>query len=87
MLVLQRTVGSSILMHDGVNYDMRIKVIDIFHDYHRGMVAKLGFEFPESYKILREEVSVAMHLGMTLPEARRHITQLDVFGGGSGDNV
>lgn len=80
MLVLQRTKGSSILMHDGVNYDMRIKVIDIFHDNYRGTVVKLGFEFPESYKILREEVAVAMHLGMTLPEARRHITQLDVFG-------
>ena len=53
----------------------------------RKVCVGFGFEFPESYKILREEVSVAMHLGMTLPEARRHITQLDVFGGGSGDNV
>lgn len=73
MLVLQRLKGNSIVIDDGVTSDIRIHVLDIYVDNSWGKMVKLGFDFPESYKIYREELACAMKLHMSLDEAREYL--------------
>lgn len=79
MLIIQRVKGHSIVMDDGINSDMRIHVLDIYMDEMYGKMVKLAFDFPQSYKIYREEVACAIKHGMTLYEARKHIYQKSIF--------
>jgi sRNA-binding carbon storage regulator CsrA len=75
MLVIQRTKGSSILMDDGINSGLEIKVLDVFVDNLHGKMVKLGLAFPGSYKIYREEVACAIKLNLSLDQARKHLVR------------
>lgn len=75
MLVVQRAKKASVLIDDGIN-EMKIYVIDIYQHGEYGKMVKLGLQFPESYKIYREEMACAMKLGISLAEARQHIHQM-----------
>lgn len=73
MLVIQRTKGSCVLIDDGINSDLKIQVIDIYTDNVYGRMVKLGFDFPESYKIYREELACAIKLGIPIEQAREYL--------------
>ena len=47
MLYLTRKIGESII----INNDIEVKVVDV-----RGKVVKLGFEFPATATVLRQEL-------------------------------
>lgn len=72
MLIMQRTKNTSVLLTNG-EHEMKIYVFDMYHHEKYGSMVKLGLDFPDSYKIYREEVACAIRLGISLPEARRYI--------------